>query len=101
MTFCNSRMFPGQGYDSSNRRVFLSTVVIFLPAFGGCRWINYSTRGRSSFFLRQKGSGRGAAGAAPPHRYQLPRRVGADQERGFDQTAAGARKAADERVVEN
>jgi DNA-binding response OmpR family regulator len=33
MTFCNSRMFPGQGYDSSNRRVFLSTVVIVLPAF--------------------------------------------------------------------
>src|ERR1700688_70238 len=33
MTFCNSRMFPGQGYDSSNRRVFLSTVVIFLPDF--------------------------------------------------------------------
>src|ERR1700683_1427661 len=33
ITFCNSRMFPGQGYDSSNRRVFLSTVVILLPAF--------------------------------------------------------------------
>jgi hypothetical protein len=33
MTFCNSRMFPGQAYDSSNRRVFLSTVVILLPAF--------------------------------------------------------------------
>src|ERR1700747_1701900 len=33
MTFCNSRMFPGQGYDSSDRRVFLSTVVMLLPAF--------------------------------------------------------------------
>jgi len=33
ITFCNSRMFPGQGYDSSIRRVFLSTVVILLPAF--------------------------------------------------------------------
>src|SRR5258706_14535600 len=33
ITFCNSRMFPGQGYDSSNRRVSLSTAAIFLPAF--------------------------------------------------------------------
>src|SRR6266403_2219337 len=32
MTFCNSRMFPGQGYDPSNWRVFLSTLVMFLPA---------------------------------------------------------------------
>src|SRR5580692_6472817 len=32
MTFCSSRMFPGQGYDWSNCRVFLSTLRIFLPA---------------------------------------------------------------------
>src|SRR5258708_35499202 len=27
MTFCNSRMLPGQGYDSSNWSVFLSTLL--------------------------------------------------------------------------
>src|SRR6266850_132967 len=32
MTFCSSRMLPGQGYDWSNCRVFLSTLRMFLPA---------------------------------------------------------------------
>src|SRR5258708_31526168 len=32
MTFCSSRMFPGQGYDWSNCRVFLSTLRMFFPA---------------------------------------------------------------------
>src|SRR5258708_8417703 len=33
MTFCNSRMLPGQGYDWSNSSVFLLTRFMFLPAF--------------------------------------------------------------------
>src|SRR5260370_12451365 len=32
ITFCSSRMFPGQGYDWSNCRVFLSTLRMFFPA---------------------------------------------------------------------
>ena len=32
ITFCNSRMLPGQGYDWSNCRVFLSTFRMLLPA---------------------------------------------------------------------
>ena len=31
MTFCSSRMLPGQGYDWSNCSVFLPTVLMFLP----------------------------------------------------------------------
>src|SRR5258707_8176202 len=33
MTFCNSRMFPGQGYDCSNSKLLLFTPRMFFPAF--------------------------------------------------------------------
>src|SRR6202021_1806169 len=33
MTFCSSRMFPGQAYDWSSSSVLLLTPLIFLPAF--------------------------------------------------------------------
>src|SRR5271169_3261695 len=32
-TFCSSRIFPGQAYDCSMSRLFLSTAVKCLPAF--------------------------------------------------------------------
>src|SRR5271170_1504650 len=33
ITFCNSRIFPGQGYDWSTCRVLFSTFLKCLPAF--------------------------------------------------------------------
>src|SRR6202040_3349703 len=33
MTFCNSRMLPGQGYDCSSSRLFLFTPRMLFPAF--------------------------------------------------------------------
>src|SRR5216683_2644660 len=32
MTFCNSRMFPGQGYDCSNSKLLLLTPRMLFPA---------------------------------------------------------------------
>ena len=60
MTFCSSRMLPGQGYDWSRSRVFLFTLRIFFPALLAYRSVKYSTsKGMSSLRSRKGGISRG------------------------------------------
>ncbi len=56
MTFCSSRMFPGQAYDSNSSRVLFSMVPIFFPDFREKRWMKYSiSLGMSSLRSRRGG----------------------------------------------
>src|SRR5262245_39012929 len=44
ITFCSSRMFPGQSYDCMRLDVSLLRPLILLPARFAYRWRKYSTR---------------------------------------------------------
>src|ERR1700747_1810403 len=55
--FCNSRIFPGHGYDWHSSSVLLSISRICLPIFSAYRFTKYSTNiGISSFRLRRGGT---------------------------------------------
>src|SRR3984893_11710488 len=55
--FCNSRIFPGHGYDWHSSSVFLSILRICLPVFSAYRLTKYSTNiEMSSFRLRRGGT---------------------------------------------
>src|SRR5215813_7045868 len=60
MTFCSSRMFPGQSYDCSKSAIALLMPRILLPARLVYRWMKYSTsRGISARRSRNAGTCRG------------------------------------------
>src|SRR6266404_1418540 len=55
--FCNSRIFPGHGYDWHSSSVLLSILQICFPVFSAYRFTKYSTNiGISSFRLRRGGT---------------------------------------------
>ena len=53
MTFCSSRMLPGQSYTWNSLRVFLPIFRIRLPDFVAYRSIRYSTSNGISRFVFQ------------------------------------------------
>src|SRR5258708_1998410 len=60
ITFCNSRTFPGHGYDCKRCSVRLFTRRIDFPAFRAYRSMKYLTsRGISSVRSRKGGTSRG------------------------------------------